>query len=189
MLKITSNLSLVLGQFSQQLRSIATGENKDKMVRTMATTVAASIKYRVHTEGKKTDGGPIGQYRNPYLAFRQRTPYNRTCDTKMIFSLTRQMENDFFLTESDLIKTSTGYGLGFKNLFNAEKAESLQYGTKAHTVKENTRTSKKGKKYKVKSHNVKGTRGFGEVYMPSQQETEQMRDVAEGFIKDLVTKK
>lgn len=56
-----------------------------------------------------------------------RPQYNRTNDTKIIFSLTRQMENDFSLKETkEPIKTATGYGVGFKNPDNADKAGWLE---------------------------------------------------------------
>ncbi len=47
----------------------------------------------------------------------QRPRYNRTSDTKVILSLTRQMENDM-----TAIPTPTGYGIGYLNPFNAQKA-------------------------------------------------------------------
>lgn len=57
----------------------------------------------------------------------KRPVYNRTNDTKIVFSLTRQMENDFSLKETkEPIKTATGYGVGFKNPKNAQKAEWLE---------------------------------------------------------------
>lgn len=182
MITVSSNFASVIGKFTAELRSIASGENKDKMLRTMATTQVANMKYRVHNQGVKTDNAPIGTYSRPYLKFRQKPPYNRTTDSKIIFSLTRQMENDLSIVSEDLVK---GYGIGFKNTFNKQKADWLQYGRAAHTAGEHTRKTKDGKRTKVRSHNVKGTRGFGEVYMPSQQEIQIMRDVAEDFINNL----
>lgn len=46
-----------------------------------------------------------------------RPRYNRTADTKVILSLTRQMEND-----TSVIATPTGYGIGYLNQFNFQKA-------------------------------------------------------------------
>ncbi|MFT3680702.1 MAG: hypothetical protein QM791_10550 [Ferruginibacter sp.] len=51
-----------------------------------------------------------------------RPRYNRTSDTKVILSLTRQMENDMGAGVADPIKTESGYGIGFKNPHNYEKA-------------------------------------------------------------------
>lgn len=47
-----------------------------------------------------------------------RPNYNRTSDTKVILSLTRQMENDF-----SVIDLNNGWGLGYKNGFNYEKSQ------------------------------------------------------------------
>lgn len=46
-----------------------------------------------------------------------RPKYNRTDDTKVVLSLTRQMENDLNVVQSD-----TGYGLGYLNPDNYKKA-------------------------------------------------------------------
>lgn len=46
-----------------------------------------------------------------------RPKYNRTTDTKVILSLTRQMEND-----TSVIDTPEGYGIGYLNPFNYQKA-------------------------------------------------------------------
>jgi len=46
-----------------------------------------------------------------------RPNYNRTADTKVILSLTRQMENDL-----SVVETSGGYGIGYLNPDNLKKA-------------------------------------------------------------------
>lgn len=46
-----------------------------------------------------------------------RPQYHRDADPKVILSLTRQMENDL-----SVIETSTGYGIGYLNDFNYQKA-------------------------------------------------------------------
>ena len=45
-----------------------------------------------------------------------RPKYNRSSDTKIIVSLTRQLENDW-----SVLETPNGYGIGFTNSFNADK--------------------------------------------------------------------
>lgn len=50
-----------------------------------------------------------------------RPNFNRTNDTKVVASLTRQMENDW-----SVIPTEKGYGLGFKNEENAKKMEHVE---------------------------------------------------------------
>lgn len=46
-----------------------------------------------------------------------RPKYNRSVDTKVIVSLTRQLENDW-----SVLATETGYGIGFNNPLNTKKA-------------------------------------------------------------------
>lgn len=89
------------GQFSTN-RKISKGKNK-----------GATASKGVFTKGKNK-GAP-------------RPNYNRTADTKVIFSLTRQMENDFSLDggKDEPIKTANGYGVGWKNPVNTQKAEWL----------------------------------------------------------------
>lgn len=47
-----------------------------------------------------------------------RPVYNRSTDTKVILSLTRQMENDM-----NVVDTATGYGIGYLNPDNRKKAD------------------------------------------------------------------
>ena len=53
----------------------------------------------------------------------KRKRYNRSSDTKVILSLTRQMENDLSVCEQNPIKTSYGYAIGYQNEFNMVKLE------------------------------------------------------------------
>lgn len=55
----------------------------------------------------------------------KRIMYNRSNDTKVILSLTRQMENDFSTgaKNKNVSKISGGYGIGWKNEINFKKAE------------------------------------------------------------------
>lgn len=50
-----------------------------------------------------------------------RKAYNRTSDTKVILSLTRQMENDLSICVQNPIQTSYGYAIGYQNDFNYDK--------------------------------------------------------------------
>lgn len=50
-----------------------------------------------------------------------RQNYNRSNDTKIIVSLTRQLENDW-----SVIATEKGYGIGFLNKFNLQKARWVE---------------------------------------------------------------
>lgn len=50
-----------------------------------------------------------------------RPKYNRTADTTVIVSLTSQLENNYVVTE-----TPTGYGIGFTNPLNMQKAQWVE---------------------------------------------------------------
>ena len=154
MLKMVSNLKSVTSELIGRLKAIsdANSPTRDKMLRTVALDAAANIKTRIHTDGKNSADQPLGEYTNAYMKKRQEN--KRGPSKKIIFSLTRQMENDFSLVAAN---GATGYGLGFKNPDNAQKAEWLQENKK-----------------------------FGAVYKPTQYEVEQMRLVTEQFIVDLL---
>lgn len=156
MLKLTSNLTSVTSSLIGKLKAI-TEENaptRDQMLRTIALDTAASVKQRIHVEGKNSKGESLGEYTNAYM--KKRKENNRGANKQVIFSLTRQMENDFGIVAGN---GATGYGLGFKNQLNAQKAEWLQENPK-----------------------------FGRTYDPTDYEIEHMRVVAEQFITDLLNK-
>jgi len=187
MIKVTLNN---LGKLSAYTASVfrnaiqPNGFFKDKLVRAIAISIGGDVKVRVHQDGIKSDGSPIGTYENPYLKLRQ-DKYNRTSDTKMIFSLTSQMENDFSIIATDPIKTESGYGLGFKNKRNMEIADALQNGQKASTVKEYTRKSKKGP-VKVKAHDRKAVAGKGDVYKLTEGEKEKVKTLANAYANQFI---
>jgi len=127
---ITFNLT-GLDNVLNRLRQI----DLDRMCLDTSTTLAAEIKQRVHTRGEASDGSQIGTYSDGYMKVRTgnfksdkivrgknkggaRPKYNRTSDTRVVLSLTRQMENDL----KGNIKTPNGYGIGFSNELNYQKA-------------------------------------------------------------------
>ena len=65
----------------------------------------------VFTKGAKAFSDVASKKQNP------RPNYNRSSDTKVIVSLTRQLENDWAV-----LGTEKGYGIGFNNPFNKDKA-------------------------------------------------------------------
>jgi hypothetical protein len=186
MIKLTVNVGKITNKLLPAFKQAVSpnGFFKDKLVRSVAISIGGDIKVRVHQDGIKSDGTPIGTYENPYLKLRQEK-YNRTDGTKMIFSLTRQMENDFAIVSTDPIKTASGYGLGFKNQLNADKADWLQNGQKASTVKEYERRTKNGKA-KVKSHSRKSVAGKGQVYKPTTAEIEKISVLANAYAKQFI---
>lgn len=74
-------------------------------------------KKRIHEEGQRSSGSPIGQYDDKYLMLRV-TKYNRDTDKTIIFSLTGQMENNYKV----IAISDNEYGLGFDNPSDASKS-------------------------------------------------------------------
>lgn len=125
MIKVSSNLGQVAASLSSKLTEFK-GVIKDKVTRAVATTELAEVKVRIHQDGLKADESPIGEYKNAYLKRRQKKPYNRTADSKIIFSLTRKMENEFVV-----IPSGDGYGLGWidggkESVSNLDKSKFLE---------------------------------------------------------------
>jgi hypothetical protein len=123
MFSITSNLSEVATSLTAKLKSLsdADGEVRDQMLRTMALDTVAQMKERIHVQGLDSNGKALGEYSNAYMKVREQN--NRGTSRKVIYSLTRQMENDFSVVGGN---GATGYDLGFKNPDNAVKAEKLE---------------------------------------------------------------
>lgn len=69
-------------------------------------------------KGKKKDSGVFTKGKN---AGQPRPKYNRSNDTTVIISLTRQLENDW-----SVIATDKGYAIGFLNELNFKKARWVE---------------------------------------------------------------
>lgn len=113
------------------LEMALTPEGVNDMLMQVALAQRAMMAERVHVEGLDSFGRPIGTYTPSYMEVRTgKRPasdgrrYNRGADTKVILSLSRQMENDLSVTP-----LSDGYGIGYKNNFNYQKSQWLQDNT------------------------------------------------------------
>lgn len=67
--------------------------------------------------GFQKSGKQTGSYSKGAKLGQKRVYYNRGTDQKVILSMTRQMENDM-----SVIETDNGYGIGFSNPDNFKKA-------------------------------------------------------------------
>jgi hypothetical protein len=121
---IKSNIKVVSGRIKQQLEQL---KNKEYLLRPVAIEVIPLMTERIHQNGKASDGGQIGTYSNSYLRLRQ-AKYKRDSNTTVIVSLTRQLENNW-----SVIATQNGYGIGFTNPFNLQKARWVE-GNKGKTI-------------------------------------------------------
>jgi len=127
---IDISINNALGELSDKLNSF----DKDELCNVVATNILPLIRVRVHAQGLASDGTPIGIYSKGYMKVRTgnypetiltkgkhkgqpRTIYNRSTDTKVILSLTSQMEQDM-----KVVQTENGYGIGYSNEFNYNKA-------------------------------------------------------------------
>jgi hypothetical protein len=119
MVTITTNIGEVTAELAAKLKALS---NPELIPRTLAFDTIDLMTRRIHEEGKATDEGQIGTYSSNYLKLRERK-YNRKSDTKVIVSLTRQLENDW-----SVIATESGYGVGFKNSLNLQKARWVEEG-------------------------------------------------------------
>ena len=192
MLTYSSNIADIAGTLLKQIKGLETGgPNNDKVLRAIADSALSLVRPRIHQQGKRADGQPIGTYSNSYLNYRVKKK-NRENDSKVVLSLTRNMENDF-----QVIATDTGYGLGFNNPDNVKKADWLQNGTKATTVKAYKRDiSKRTKRgiirkgqseriVNVSAHSRKGWKGYGKVYGLTREERTVLKNTADQIIDEL----
>lgn len=97
----------LIGEYSPGYMSVRTGIFKSNK-----TFTRGKQKGETKPEGVFIKGKNKGQ---------PRPTFNRTNDTKVVASLTRQMENDL-----SVLATEKGYGLGYKNAENAKKAEYVE---------------------------------------------------------------
>lgn len=112
-MKIQTNIGQVTKAIAEKLKVL---KDPDYLLRPVAFGLIDKMTQRIHIDGKASDGNTIGTYSNAYLQQRQRPPLNRTSDSKIIVSATRQLENDW-----SVIAVGKGYGIGFKNPFNLQK--------------------------------------------------------------------
>lgn len=114
---IKSNIGEVTEEIREKLRLLA---DKENIPRVLAFDTIDLMTKRIHVDGVAADGGQIGTYSKGYLALRQRK-HNRSADSKIIVSLTRQLENNW-----SVIATPRGSGVGFLNPFNLQKARWVE---------------------------------------------------------------
>lgn len=107
-------------QVGQDLKNkISKIKDKEYLLRPVCFDLIDLMTRRIHVDGVASDGNPIGTYSNGYLRIRLKE--KRGTDRKVIVSLTRQLENDW-----SVIATAKGYGIGFKNSHNLDKARWVE---------------------------------------------------------------
>lgn len=116
-IKINTNIAEVSNRVARKLDRL---KDREQLIRPLCFDLIELMKKRIHEDGKNSSGSQIGTYSNEYLKRRQKH-YNRSADNRVIVSLTRQLENDW-----SVIATEKGYGIGFKNSFNLQKARWVE---------------------------------------------------------------
>lgn len=116
-IKINTNITQVTADIRSRIEKL---KDAEYLLRPVCFDLIDLMTKRIHIDGKASDDGPIGTYNNSYLKLRQKK-FQRTSDTKIIVSLTRQLENDW-----SVIATPTGYAIGFLNSFNLQKARWVE---------------------------------------------------------------
>lgn len=149
---IKTNIGQVTASLQDKLAKLG---DKEYIPRTLSFDLIDFMTKRIHIDGKASDGSQIGTYSSEYMRLRtgnypmdgkvylsgdlkgenrtigkytkgprkgqSRTSYNRSADTKIVVSLTRQLENDW-----NVIATDAGYGIGFLNPINFQKARWVE---------------------------------------------------------------
>lgn len=118
-MSLTIDVTPLISKYSK----LATKASVDSLLREIAQNMLRETRQRIHEKGKNASGGQIGTYNPKYI--KTRVKKNRGTSSKVIFSLTGQMENDY-----KVMPVQGGYGLGFSNPLNVKKADGLQYGNK-----------------------------------------------------------
>lgn len=143
--RITFNVDIK--GFSERLnKRFAVLANPQYLLRPVAFDLIALMTQRIHDRGQASDDLAIGTYSKGYMTVRTgnyknaqktksgkikdagvdkngktRPVYNRSADTKVIISLTRQLENDW-----SVVDNGNSYGIGFKNKHNFDKSQWVE---------------------------------------------------------------
>lgn len=105
----------------------------NKFIKTGAFDALSQMTERIHQKGEAADGSGIGTYTNNYLKLRQKKPYNRTADSKIIVSLTRRLENDWGVIQTD----KGNWAIAFLNRQKGTKTD-ITSGEKMQYVEESS---------------------------------------------------
>lgn len=117
MATIKTNIGEVTDRIKGKLAKLG---DKEYIPRTLSFDLIDLMTKRIHIDGKAADDSQIGSYNSQYLKLRQ-SKFARSADRKIIVSLTRQLENDW-----SVIATDSGYGIGFLNPLNFQKARWVE---------------------------------------------------------------
>lgn len=126
-MEFTTNMPAVLNTVNLKLSAL----DIKRMTNTQATTLMAVMRDRIHVQGRDSNGVPIGVYSPRYIKYtRDSKKYHRGTDSKVILSLTRQMEDSYIPVE-----LANGTGIGFSTHEDFLKAGWCEETYKKHIFK------------------------------------------------------
>ena len=143
MIQFNSNGNQVFDAIKADIEKKISRDETDRLLRTIASTLTALMRNRVHVQGKDANDAQIGTYSPEYMKVRtdnfksqkivrgkkkgqDRKKYKRTADTKVVLSLSRNMENDMAICEQNPFKTTYGYAIGYHKEMNFDKLTKLE---------------------------------------------------------------
>ncbi len=114
-----------IGNYSKEYMVVRTGNykdaKKDKQGNYKAKKSEAKGDAGVYSDRTIRLNKQTGVFTGEDKVGKNRKVYNRTTDTKVVISLTRQMENDL-----NIVDSGNGYGIGYLNNDNRKKADYVE---------------------------------------------------------------
>lgn len=115
---VTVNASDFIRETDQLKLALA---NTEQWLRPLAIELSGMMSFRIHSEGKATDGSLIGNYAKTYLQIRKQ--HKLGASEKVILVLTRKLSNSWNVFAS----TNNGWAVGFPDSGGAKgSASSLE---------------------------------------------------------------
>ncbi len=114
-----------IGNYSKEYMVVRTGNyidaKKDKQGNYKSKKSEAKGDAGVYSDRTIRLDKKTGVFTGEDKVGKNRKVYNRTADTKVVISLTRQMENDL-----NVVPSGNGYGIGYLNPDNRKKADYVE---------------------------------------------------------------
>jgi len=120
-------IKLNSAKFSAELKNkLDSLSNPEYLFRPVLFGLVDLMTKRIHNNGIAADGSAIGNYSSGYLKKRESKKYNRLEGSKVVISLTRQLEGDWNIAEESVIKTTKGYGIAFLTKTSFDKSQWVE---------------------------------------------------------------
>ena len=117
MATVTTNIKQVVDKLKANFELL---QDKEYLLRPLAIETIPNMKERIHIKGNDSGNQQIGTYSLGYMKKRIANKRGES-RTPIVVSLTRQLENDW-----SVVATANGYGIGFTNSHNRDKARWVE---------------------------------------------------------------